>query len=148
MEGPKPFLRVRRLRDSSYPKRPVSLEHQQVSMDMEEAKEMMLEEKKGVDEYQDTIVVLEMEMVQEDAGIIRGELVIEEEIDTAGSLLIPLSEPKPENWQGMEVGDRKAYGLLVDSKKATLREKISDFFNRSLEEGRMQDFIPGGTVNP
>ena len=109
---------------------------------------MMLSEKKDSSDYQDSIVVVEMELVQEDAGIFRGELVIEEEVDTAGSLLVPLSDPKPENWQGMEVGDKKAYGLLIDSKKATMREKISEFFNRSIEEGRMQDFVPGGALNP
>lgn len=117
-------------------------------MDMEEAKEMMLKEKKESDEYKDSIIVLELELVQEDAGMIRGELIIEEEVDTAGSLLIPLSDPKPENWEGMEVGDRKAYGLCIDSKKATMREKMSNFFNRSIEEGRMQDFVPGGALNP
>jgi hypothetical protein len=117
-------------------------------MDLEEAKEMMLAERRESEDYKDSIVVVEMELVQEDAGMIRGELVIEEEVDTAGSLLIPLSDPKPENWQGMEVGEKKAYGLLVDSKKATMREKMSEFFSRSIEEGRMQDFVPGGALNP
>lgn len=116
-------------------------------MDMEEAKEMMLAEKQESEEYKDSIVVLEMELVQEDAGMIRGELIIEEEVDTAGSLLVPLADPKPENWKGMDVGEKKAYGLLIDSKKATMREKMSEFFNRSIEEGRM-DFVPGGALNP
>lgn len=117
-------------------------------MDMDEAKEMMLEEKKESNEYKDSIIVLELELVKEDAGMIRGELIIEEEVDTAGSLLVPLGNPKPENWQGMEAGEKKAYGLLIDSKKATMREKISEFFNRSIEEGRMQDFVPSGALNP
>lgn len=115
-------------------------------MNMEQAKEMMLEEKEDSDEYKDTIVVLEQELVQEDAGMIRGELIIEEEVDTAGSLLIPLSEPKPDAWEEMEVDERKAYGLRIDSKKATMREKMTEFFNRSIEEGRVQDFVPGGSL--
>lgn len=117
-------------------------------MDLEEAKERMLAERRDSEDYQDSVVVIEMELIQDDAGMIRGELVIEEEVDTAGSLLVPLSDPKPEVWQGMEVGDKIAYGLLIDSKKATLREKMSEFVNRSLEDGRMQDFVPGGALNP
>lgn len=112
-------------------------------MDKERAKELMLEEREDDEGFKDSIVVLEMDLIEEDAGIIRGELIIEGEVDTTGSLLVPLREPKPESWQDLEIGETKAYGLRVDSRKETLREKMSAFFSRSLEEGRVQDFVPG-----
>lgn len=112
-------------------------------MDKERAKELMLEEREDDEGFKDSIVVFEMDLIEEDAGIIRGELIIEGEVDTTGSLLVPLSEPKPESWQDLEVGETKAYGFRVDSRKETLREKMSAFFSRSLEEGRVQDFVPG-----
>ncbi|NLV03824.1 hypothetical protein [Haloferax volcanii] len=112
-------------------------------MDKERAKELMLEEREDDEGFKDSIVVLEMDLIEEDAGIIRGELIIEGEVDTTGSLLVPLNEPKPENWQDLEVGETKAYGLRIDSRKETLREKMGSFFSRSLEEGRVQDFVPG-----
>jgi hypothetical protein len=112
-------------------------------MDKERAKELMLNEREDDEGFKDSIVVLEMELIEEDAGIIRGELLIEGEVDSTGSLLVPLNEPKPESWRDLEVGETKAYGLRVDSRKETLREKMSAFFSRSLEEGRVQDFVPG-----
>lgn len=112
-------------------------------MDKKRAKELMLDEGEDDEGFKDSIVVLEMELIEEDAGIIRGELIIEGEVDTTGSLLVPLNEPKPENWQDLEVGETKAYGLRIDSRKESLREKMNAFFSRSLEEGRVQDFVPG-----
>jgi len=53
----------------------------------------------------------------------------------------PLPPPVLEN-------PRPIGGRLLDSKKATMREKMSEFFNRSIEEGRMQDFVSGGALNP
>lgn len=105
----------------------------------------MLEEREDDEGFKDSIVILEMDLIEEEeeAGIIRGELIIEGEVDTTESLLIPLNEPKPESWQDLEVGETKAYGLRVDPQKETLREKVSAFFSRSLEEGRVQDFVPG-----
>jgi len=45
-------------------------------------------------------------------------------------------------WQGMEVGEKRSYGFLLNSKKATWSEKLGEFFNRSLTEGKIQDFAP------
>ena len=112
-------------------------------MDKNRAKELMLDEREDDGKFKDTIIVLEMELIQEDAGIIRGELVIEGDVDSTASLLIPLTEPKPESWQDLELKETKAYGLRIDSQKETVREKMNAFFSRSLEEGRVQDFIPG-----
>ena len=41
-------------------------------MDKERAKELMLEEREDDEGFKDPIVVLEMDLVEEDAGIIRG----------------------------------------------------------------------------
>ncbi|MBP2250455.1 hypothetical protein J2754_000764 [Halarchaeum solikamskense] len=112
-------------------------------MDKERAKELMFDEGEDGEGFKDSIVVVELELIEEDAGVIRGELIIEGEVDTTGSLLVPLNQPKPENWQDLEVGETKAYALRIDSRKETLREKMSAFFSRSLEEGRVQDFVPG-----
>jgi len=60
-------------------------------MDKIRAKELMLDEGEDDEGFKDSIVVLEMELIEEDAGIIRGELIIEGEVDTTGSLLVPLN---------------------------------------------------------
>lgn len=50
-------------------------------MEKERAKELMFDEGEDGEGFKDSIVVVELELIEEDAGVIRGELIIEEYID-------------------------------------------------------------------
>lgn len=115
-------------------------------MDKDQVLNTLEDEREKTDDYQDTVAVLELELLNEDTGIIRGELHVNGEKETTGSVLLPLQEPKPENWQDLEAGDKKAYGVVFNSQKETLREKLSNFFERSIDEGKMQEFVPGSPL--
>lgn len=114
-------------------------------MELEAAKEQLLDETTDENDFEDTVVVLEMEVIEEDVGIIRGEYLEGGEIEATGSVLMPLGDPNKEGswWEGMEVDDKRAFGFQLDTRKETWSEKFSAFFSRGIEEGRPQEFIPG-----
>ena len=111
-------------------------------MDLEKTKEILKDEVEESSDYKDAMAVFELELLEESTGIIRGEFIEEGVKQASGSLVIPLNEDRPEMWQGMEKGEKKSYGFLLNSKKATWSEKLGEFFDRSITEGKIQDFAP------
>jgi len=95
--------------------------------------------------FNQLFLIVEFKKVSEIIGIIKGELYNNDKLDFRGSLIIPLSQNddnQQKNWNTIEIGKSVFYGLSFDSRELCITEKIKEFFNRSISEGKIQDFIP------
>ena len=99
----------------------------------------------GEDRFNQLFLIIEFKKINARIGIIKGELYNNDQLDYRGSLLIPLSQDnvnQKNQWDSIEIGKSVYYGLSFDARELCLTEKIGEFFNRSIEEGRIEDFIP------
>jgi hypothetical protein len=114
----------------------------------EEIIQILREENPPIDrenKFNQLFLIVEFKKINSRIGIIKGELYINDILDYRGSFLVPLindSINTQNQWNSMEIGASIYYGLSFDSRELCLAEKIGEFFHRSFEEGRIQDFIP------
>lgn len=113
-------------------------------MNLEEVKDTLQDEIEESGDFKDALLVVELELLQDTTGIIRGEFIEEGEKEATGSVVVPLKgDEKPDAWKNMEIEEQKAYGFLLNSRKETWSEKFANFFQRSVDDGQLQDFVPG-----
>jgi hypothetical protein len=92
--------------------------------------------------YNQLFVVLKLKRLRKNLGIIKGELISNDQIEYRGSLLLPISETdQPSQWKHIEVGKSEFLGFSLDTREASLTEKLSGVVSRSLEEGKIQDIL-------
>ena len=114
----------------------------------EEIIQILKEENPPVDEinhYNQLFLIVEFKKINERIGIIKGEIFGNEQLEYRGSILLPLLKTEANqqsNWNSIEVGKSIFYGMSFDARELGLTEKVGDFIGRSLEEGKVQDFIP------
>lgn len=110
--------------------------------------QILKEENPPVDEtnrYNQLFLIVEFKKINEKIGIIKGELYGNGQLEYRGSILIPLlmaEANQQSNWNTIDVGKSIFYGMSFDTRELCLTEKVSDFSGRSIEEGKIQDFIP------
>jgi hypothetical protein len=110
--------------------------------------QILKEENPPVDEskrYNQLFLIIEFKKISEKIGIIKGELYGNGQLEYRGSILIPLLRVVVDQqsiWNSIEAGKSIFYGISFDTRELGLTEKVSDFFGRSIEEGKIQDFIP------
>lgn len=101
--------------------------------------------------YSQLFVILEFKKVSTSIGIIKGELYNNDEITYRGSFLMPLSnelsngdgeENKSSVWKSLELGHSTFYGFSLDARELSITEKLGQMVSRSIEEGKIQEFIP------
>lgn len=114
----------------------------------EEIMQILKEENPPIDEinhYNQLFLIVEFKKITESIGLIKGELYGNEQLEYRGSILLPLFKTEANqksNWNSIEVGKSIFYGMSLDTRELGLTEKVGDFIGRSLEEGKVQDFIP------
>ena len=91
------------------------------------------------EKYTQYILIIEYKKLNENLGIIKGELYKNDIIEYRGSLLTP--NPKGGSWENIGIGKSKFYGLTFDTREESIAELLGGFFKRSLKEGRLQDLI-------
>ena len=99
----------------------------------------------GEDRFNQLFLIIEFKKINAHIGIIKGEFYDNDHLDYRGSLLVPLSQGnsnQKNQWDSIEIGRSVYYGIAFDARELCFTEKIREFFNRSIEEGRIQDFIP------
>jgi len=99
----------------------------------------------GKDRFNQLFLIVEFKKINAQIGIIKGELYNNDKLDYRGSFLFPLTpdDTKQKNlWDSIEIADSIYYGISFDARDLRLTEKVAEFFNRSIEEGKIQDFIP------
>jgi hypothetical protein len=110
--------------------------------------QILREENPPVDDdnrFNQLFLIVEFKKINLHVGIIKGELYNNDQLDYRGSLLMPLmrSDTDQKNqWDSIEVGRSVYYGLSFDARELCITEKIGEFLHRSIDEGKLQDFIP------
>ncbi len=109
-------------------------------------KHLKKENRKISGKYKRFIVTLEAKKIESNLGLLKGKYYEDNELVNQGSLIFPIdhlnNNQQPTIWDSLKVGESKHYGGLLDSKKDSLGKIFGDFFKRSFQEGRVQDFIP------
>lgn len=99
----------------------------------------------GEDKFNQFFLIVEFKKINARIGIIKGELYNNDQLDYRGSLLVPLSHDnanQKDQWNLIEIGKSVYYGLSFDARELCLTEKIGEFVSRSIQDGKIQDFIP------
>ena len=110
--------------------------------------QILREENPPVDDdnrFNQLFLIVEYKKINLRIGIIKGELYNNDQLDYRGSLLLPLmrSDTDQKNqWDSIEIGKSVYYGLSFDARELCITEKIGEFLHRSIDEGKLQDFIP------
>ncbi len=97
------------------------------------------------EKYHRIILIVTMKRIDKNTGFVSGEFYQDDKMNYRGAVILPINQNlKIENsvWASMKVGSKNIYGFLLDSRNKTWLETVADFFKRSIEEGRVQDFIP------
>ncbi|WP_321504308.1 hypothetical protein [uncultured Methanoregula sp.] len=100
----------------------------------------------GDDRFSQLFLIVEYKKINANMGIIKGELYNNDQLDYRGSLLIPILNNTPDqpnnNWASLEIGKSMFYGISFDARELCLTERIGEFIHRSIDEGKLQDFLP------
>lgn len=110
--------------------------------------QILMEENPPVDgdnRFNQLFLIVEFKKINLGVGIIKGELYNNDQLDYRGSLLIPLMKndtDQKNQWDSIEVGNSVYYGVSFDARELCMTEKIGEFLHRSIDEGKLQDFIP------
>jgi hypothetical protein len=110
--------------------------------------QILMEENPPVDgdnQFNQLFLIVEFKKINPRVGIIKGELYNNDQLDYRGSLLIPLMKndtDQKNQWDSIEVGNSVYYGVSFDARELCMTEKIGEFLHRSIDEGKLQDFIP------
>lgn len=110
--------------------------------------QILMEENPPVDgdnRFNQLFLIVEFKKINPRVGIIKGELYNNDQLDYRGSLLIPLMKndtDQKNQWDSIEVGNSVYYGVSFDARELCMTEKIGEFLHRSIDEGKLQDFIP------
>lgn len=95
--------------------------------------------------YKQSQIVFELKKVKQNVGLMRLEIYGGGKQEFCGSLYLPIDKVtpgKPTAWDTIKIGKSQVFGLVIDSREQSLVEKAKGFLTRSLEEGKLQEFIP------
>jgi len=107
----------------------------------EDVLRILKEENPQIDKnYTQYMLIIEYKRLNENTGIIKGELYKNDVIELRGSILIP--NPIGDPWENLKPGESQFRGFTLDTKEESFGELIAGFFKRTLKEGKLQDFIP------
>ncbi|HLD15393.1 MAG TPA: hypothetical protein VJB94_02330 [Candidatus Nanoarchaeia archaeon] len=106
--------------------------------------DILLKENKRLENkgYKRVIGLFELKRLDGNIGVVNGEYHEEGQIIYSGSIIYPLDNIEPDSiWRTIKVDKTKYYGALVVSKKEGILKMMFGFFQRSLKQGKIQDFV-------
>jgi hypothetical protein len=90
--------------------------------------------------YTQYILLIEYKKLDNELGIVKGELYKNDTIEYRASWL--KINPRGDDWDELNPGESKFHGVTFDTREEGFTELIGGFFKRTLKEGKLQDLIP------
>lgn len=89
-------------------------------------------------DFEQFILILERKKVSENIGIIKGELIQNDDIVLRGKIAInPNSATDNFNWNDLEIGKSNFIGFSLDYKGETLYELFVEGLKNSIRDGKL-----------
>jgi len=89
-------------------------------------------------DFEKFILILERKKVSENIGIIKGELIQNDDVVLRGKITVNPNSPIDDfNWNKLEIGNSIFNGLSLDYKGETLYELFVEGLKNSLRDGKL-----------